>query len=393
MVLFRHLNDREGSGPLVTWLILIATSYPVILYCTEARGYSLTVLMSVIAYLSLRHLIKSPSDSKAMFAFSIASIIGCISHAIYILFLAPAVAWIGYCIITSTMRSDSQKLLRIALLPPVLVATVLTATFYTGMEIGGAPLLPYLEVAASTISVAFGGEPLSASSPAVTGWSIFWAVFMSTVCLSELFMWLRSKDPRAVLVALILITPWTAVAVLQPHFILPRYFLIQVVFAYLLMARFLCRLLGRNFVGKGVAVLMLLSIVIANTRHTYQLWSLGRSHFLQIFHSASTAPSVGGETPSLGGDQDFQNSLRLRYAKVRILGLVPLQYRRPLAYVQSYRTSHEKPLFIVRETLDAFEVLPPSFTLPSGATYNLIRTFKAPPLSSSHVYVYELSEK
>lgn len=278
-------------------------------------------------------------------------------------------------------------------LPPVLVATALTVTFYTGMEIGGAPLLPYLEVAASTISVSFGGEPLSASSPSITGWSIFWAIFMSAVCVSELFMWLRSNDPRAVLVALIIFTPCVAVAALQPHFILPRYFLIQIVFAYLLMARFLYRLLDKNFVGKGVAVLMLLSIVSANTRHTYQLWSWGRSHFLQIFHGASMAPSVGGETPSLGGDQDFQNSLRLRYAKVRILGVVPLQYHRPVAYVQSYRTSPEKPLFIVRETLDAFEVLPPSFTLPSGATYNLIRTFKAPPLSGSHVFVYELSEK
>jgi hypothetical protein len=390
IALARHLLAHQRDGTMATWIVLVAASYPVILYSTEARGYSLALLMSVIGYLSLVRLLERPSDSKAMLAFSISGIIGCLSHAIYVLFLAPAIVWIGYCAITSAAELNVRKLVRTAILPPVLTACILTLTFYAGMEIGGAPLLPYLEVAASTISVSFGGEPLSASSPAVTGWSAFLALFVIVVCISELAMWVRSKDPQAVLVSLILITPWIAVPLLQPHFILPRYFLIQVVFAYLVVARFTCRLASRGTLGRGIGIALIIAIVAANVRHTYQLWSLGRSHFREVFSSAASSVRKGDDKVSIGGDQDFQNSLRLHYA-IRSLPQNQGKFDN-LQYIPSYRTSQESPRFVIRETLDAHEELPTSFTLPSGAKYSLLRVYKAPPLSSSHVYVYEKAE-
>ena len=387
-VALRELKRQSDQRTHLLWFILLSTSYPLVLYSTEARGYSLTILMALVGYLSLTRLIISPQNSIALLTFSIAGMIGCLSHAIYLLFLAPAILWIGLSRATSSLNFDMRKVVRVGLLPPILTTAALTFTFYQGMEIGGAPLLPYLEVAASTISVSFGGEPLSATSPEVTGWSLFLALVILILSSIELVIWLRSRDPLALLVGLILITPWIAVWTLQPHFILPRYFLIQVVFTYLLIARFLSRLISRGFFGTAVALCLTFGVVTANTRHILQLWTFGRSHFGEIFATISQAKAAGPVT--VGGEQDFQNSLRLRYLRLRE-GLIPNQLS-SLEYIPQYRDSPTAPRFVIRETLDAYEALPSSFTDPLGRRYTRIRTDKAPPLSSSNVSVYELAQ-
>lgn len=370
--------SRRGS---TLWLALVAFSYPLTLYGTEARGYSLTLLCAALAFLSLVRLTSEPFDKRAIGTFAIAGIVGCLSHAIYALFLTPALAWLLWRLASSPMGHNSRTILWGAIVPPILFASLLTLTFYRTMEIGGAPLLPYLEVAASTISVSFGGETLSSIEPAVTGWNLFLGVAVILACVAELIAWIRSGSPVAVLVALILITPWITVSLLQPHFILPRYFIIQIFFAYLLAARLLDRLSRQSRFGAVVAGVLLLGFIVGNLTRTATLVSLWRSHFVEAF---TTLSSQSGESITVGGDQDFQNSLRLTYAKI----VAPATAR--LTYVPSYRTATTPPRFIVRETLEAYEVFPSEFTTPQGARYHEVLRYRAPQLNGSHVTVYEV---
>lgn len=375
----RELTPRSWT----LWLTLIAFSYPMTLYGTEARGYSLTLLCAALAFLALARLSAEPSDRRAIATFAIAGIIGCLSHAIYALLLAPAVAWLLWRLAVPPMRANSRAILWGGIVPPVLFACLLTLTFYRNMEIGGAPLLPYLEVAASTISVSFGGEPLSSVEPAITGWNLFLCLAVVLTCGAELVAWIRSGSPMASLVALILITPWITVSVLQPHFILARYFIIQIFFAYLLAARFLDRLSRQSRFGAGVASILLLSFILGNLSRTITLVSAGRSHFVEIF--TNLASQDGDPTITIGGDQDFQNNLRLTYATL----VAPPTTR--LTYVPGYRTTTTPPRYVVRETLEHYEVFPSEWALPSGERYQEIKRYRAPLLNGSNVTVYERS--
>lgn len=365
------------------WLVLLALSYPLTIYGTEARGYALVVLMAIVGFLSLTHMIRDPRDSRAIASFCIAGVVGCLSHAIYALFLAPAVAFLGYMLLTSNLRANSARIVRLGILLPVITACILTVTFYKGMVIGGAPLLPYLEVAASTISVSFGGEALSSVDPSVTGWSLFLCLLVVAASGFELVTWVRSRDPIALLVALIIITPWVAVAVVQPHFILARYFIIQVVFAYLLFAHFIQRLARQGRLGTLLSILITVGIATGNVLDSLQLATFKRSRFDEIFALLSEA-SIGLPA-TVGGDQDYQNSLRLRYASVH--GAQAPSF----TYITDYRARPEAPRFIIRESLDAYEVFPPTWEAPSGARYQLRGTYKAPPLNGSNVYLYEMA--
>jgi hypothetical protein len=385
LALFQRKADNEPVAlSAMLWLILVALSYPVTLYGTEARGYSLTMLCAVLAYLSLAKLLRDPSNLKAIVTFSACGIVGCLSHAIYVLFLAPAIAWLLWSLVTSRIERNSRTILWYGIVPPVVAASLLTFTFYRNLEIGGGPLLPYLEVAASTISVSFGGEALSSVNAQVTGWCLFLAVFVSVVCLIEVILWMRSGDPLASLVGLVLLTPWIAVAVIQPHFILPRYFIIQIIFAYLLAARFLDRLTRQGMLGALIAASLVVAFTGAHLRHTMNLAVFGRSNFVELFELiASRAPS---SERTVGGDQDFQNGLRLAYAQK----LAPSTAT--ITYVSDYRTATASPHFVIRETLDAHEDFPDEWRSSRGVLYRQIRRYPAPQLNGAHVTLYEATQ-
>lgn len=382
LILLMASKPTEGSvRASMLWLILVAFSYPLILQGVEARGYSLTLLCATLAFLSLVEVSKNPSSRRAIFTFSAAGIIGSLSHAIYLLFLAPSIVWLIWRLSAPPLKAHSRAVLWLCITPPILFACLLTFTFYRNMEIGGAPRLPYLEVAASTISVSCGGEPLSSIHPAVTGGSLILAFAVTLVCLAELVAWLRSGSPIAWLVGLILVTPWIVVSVLQPHFILPRYFIIQILFAYLLAARFLERLMRQGRVGAAIAVALLGAYIFGNTTHSLTLATMGRSHFVEIFEALASRNQDGAIT--VGGDQDFQNGLRLQYAHM----IAPSTSR--LVYVRTYREALTPPRFIIRETLEAYTVFPDEITLSQGTRYRAIQRYRAPLLNGSHVTVYE----
>lgn len=378
--ILRQTRSNDEKAANIVWLGLVAFSYPIMLYGTEARGYSLSLLCALLGYLSLVRLLRDPDDDRAIKIFGLVGVMGCLSHAIYVLFLAPAFLWVVWRVSSSPLKDNSRSVLRYGLAPPILTAGILTLTFYTGMEIGGAPLLPYLEVAATTISVAFGGGALSSVNADVTGWSLFLVVSIVTVSCIELIAWIRSGDPRAILIALILATPWVAVAVSQPHFILPRYFIIQLLFAYLLVARFLVRLMNQGKFGTIVCATLVAAYLAGNTLHTYQLISRGRSHFVEIF--TALRKNSGNIPVSVGGDQDYQNALRMAYA-----GMTP----HDINYVNDYLTSTESPHFIIRESIEPYEVFPDTFRTPQGTRYQKVKSYRAPLLNGSNVCIYEIA--
>jgi len=383
ILLLTRKPEGESDRSSIVWLTLIAFSYPLTLYGTEARGYSLTLLCAALAFISLTRITTDSTDRRSILIFAITGIVGCLSHAIYALFLAPAIAWLLWHLLSPPRKPNSRTILWGGIVPPVLFACWLTLTFYRNMEIGGAPLLPYLEVAASAISVSFGGETLSSVNPAVTGWNLFLGISVVLVCVAELAAWIRSGSSTAWLVGLVLITPWVVVSVLQPHFILARYFIIQILLAYLLAARFLDRLTRQGRFGSLLAFILLWAFILGNTSRTLPLIQLGRSHFVAIFENL--ASQNGETTVTVGGDQDFQNKVRLSYARI----IIPRTSH--ISYVPDYRNAKPPPRYIVRETIEAYEIFPSELTLPHGTRYHEIQRYRAPQLNGSHVTVYEIT--
>lgn len=375
----RLMNERSTAS---VWAFLVAFSYPLVLTESEARGYALCILCTILCFYHLSAVIKNERASSSAVWFGTWATIGCLTHATFALFLVPVFVWILTGITSPLLRTQRSSFVRYGLLPPLVVGSIVTGLFYSRLQIGGGPVLPYLEVASSTLSVAYGGEALSASNPETTGGALFLTFFLLLVFTSELRAWTKTNDPLAKLVCLVIATPILAVLFTQPHFILSRYFLIPLIFLYVVFARFLIRLTAQGIMGSVTALAIGTGYFIGNASHILELSSLQRSHFIEIF-SYITAQSP--ETPpSVGGTQDFQNEIRLRYSQRVQPGIIHIEYT-----PKADKREHPAPRFFIGETLDAYEVLPNTFTLRDGISYTAIKSYRAPPLNGSHVTLYE----
>jgi hypothetical protein len=372
LVIARWAPRYFGKAVAQTWLMLCAASYPLTLYSSEARGYALLVFCATAGFLLLSSLVTSETAGTkrvvAASGFAALTSIGALSHAAFALFVAPAIVWLGSLYATRFQAYPSQPpitwpWLRMALTPVLLLGALLTALFYGHLEIGGGPVAPYLQVFFTYISTAFGGDEISASKPALSLALCFASGCILIALLAETFLWVREKDPIAVLVVLLLATPVAAVILLQPHFILARYFIFQVLILYLVAARFLVRVWNQNLIGCAVTLSCIAFYLLGNGLHTAHLLTQGRSHFQGMLNLLQQC--TNSLPTAIAADQVFQFKIRLHYAQL----LKTPGSQLPLTIISNYDGASSAAEYVVRETFEHLEILPDEFIAQDGHRY------------------------
>ena len=356
----------------IVWTLLVTVSYPLVVLTTEARGYSWAVCAAIVSFGLLVALRRKDARLGEAALFLVVSSIGLLSHATYLLFLVPALAWL----LVERRREFLGLVSCVAVYAPLCVAGLLWSSFYGKLEIGGGPLAPLIQVLVSTISIAYGGEEMSAfdveGSVAALGIACAVAVMLTV----ELVAWLRSKDPVAWLVAGVIACPLVVVVVTQPPFVMPRYFLLSVLFSYLVAARFVARLTSQGTIGYLVSLSLTALFMVGNQRHTAELARNGRS---QLERAVKAIVSTD-EPLTVGGDMDNQNKIRLDYMRLR----------RDALGETSYVVDYDKnaPKVVLREWVERGAKPEQTFVTSSGHTYELIQAYPAPLLSGSTLAVY-----
>lgn len=359
------------------WCLLVAVSYPLVLLGSEARGYSLMLLCAVLGFqLTLRLREQSASISSAAL-FALVSIVGFLAHASFLLFLAPALVWL----LLERRRNGARLLDRVAIVAGALPAAACTLAWwslYRGAEIGGGPIAPYLQVALSAVAVALGASELSALAPEQSALAAAVALCAIIAALAELVAWLRQGDSIAWLALLIIAAPFAAVVMLEPSFIVVRYFSVSLIFLLLLVARFLGRLACQGLLGKALTAAIVALCAYGNLSHARVLIVQGRSCAGWLLEQAA---QLGGVV-TIGGDMDNRNELRLRYLKLRA---APIQN---LEYVRQYATAAGSPSVIMRERSEQGAAFPQQVALENGARYTKLQSCSAALLEGGEVVLY-----
>jgi hypothetical protein len=362
------------------WCLFCASSFPLVLLGSEARGYALAILCSVACVEYALRIPRDPHNPRPAIIFAIAATVGCFTHAIFAIPLGVAI------VLLVLTRSDgpeatSASNLWIALGPPLVVGAALSLMFYCKLAIGGGPELPFAEVAITTLRLAF-GLPERASDHAIfTDVESLIATGACIISICGIRSWIRSYPQQGLVISVILCAPVLLVLIAQPQFIMGRYVAIQIAFLYLVTAHALVTLSARGSAGRMCAASLIVLFVFGSLRLDLGLIRDKRSHFVETIQNIqSTSES---ELITLGGDQDYQNELRCRYVKL---------HQSPHScptYVRNYINASEGPNFILRETLPGMSRLPGELSLQSGATYSLIAVRPAPPWSGATTYLYQ----
>jgi len=390
--LYRYLSVVWGVAlvPAGYWLLarrsrveavilagLLACSYPLIHFSSEARGYSGALLGCMLACAALANWMaqgegKAPSFFLGL-TYGLALALALLSHLTACLIWFPLAA--GSLIILAC-RSGRVKWICWWAGLNFLPAAVLAALYFLDLrfltELGGAPM-SVLHGLGRLLALGVGWPVKDAA----TGWIVI--ALLAGLAVWQLVAEQKAGEPLALLLGLIYLMPFLCAVLIQPEFFSPRYFLVILPFAYVAPAMLLARLVGTR--QRRMVLGAVLALFLAGQAHLYfNFLRVGRGHFaeaLEYMMKHSPSPRV-----TVGSNQDFRSSVELAYYAPRVLR------NRQLVYVpQENHASFQPDWYILHE--EGYEAPGPAVLNAAGdPAWYRVAYFGAAELSGQAWTIY-----
>lgn len=308
------LLSRRSRWEALILAGLLACSYPLIHFSSEARGYAGALFGSVLACAALtRWLAQKDGQGRSFFlglTYGLGLTIAVLSHVTACLVWFPMALASLVILLGEPKRAKGIALwVALNLLPASVLAGLylLDPRFLT--QLGGPPMTVFQGLArllANTL-----GWPARDTAT-------IWIVMIPLMALVafQLIREYKSSEPLSLILELIYLGPILCVLVLHPAFFSPRYFLVVAPFLYVAIAILLARLVGRT--AGGIALGAVLLLFFAGHAYLYaKFLPVGRGDFteaLQYMMAHTPSPRL-----SVASDQDFRSSIELAYFAPRVL--------------------------------------------------------------------------
>lgn len=281
---------------------LLAASYLLVHYGSEARGYAPAAFFAVAAFHALDRFLETGRRRWAGF-FAVAGVLGILSHLTFAYALAGFAAW-GACALVPRHRErrlDPLALASIAL--PFLAAAALWAVDVRYLAIGGGPEYELVAVLRELLRTTFGlpHGPIELLALVPLG-----AASYEIVALA------RARDARWVFfIVAIVVAPALLVALRRPDYLAPRYFLVALPFLFMLIGLSFARLATRGRAGIAVCAAALIAFCAVNLFPIARLLRDGRGHYRDAI--SFMLDRTPGETVTVTSDHEFRNTAVLAY--------------------------------------------------------------------------------
>jgi len=260
------IGRRRNVACAILSALVIAISFPLLVYSTEARGYSLAIFFALACYALLLH-------NRWPILYWLCAILGLLSHLTFAVFLISGVGF----------QPTRKKILNFHMIPLVTLL-IIYLTFARHLKIAGGPPMQLFQVIWETARL-FAGSALLA----------FLLILISLIDLA------RRRDSRLwMLVAPLLML----LASSRPEIVYPRYFLIPATFLLLLATEEIA--LVRRC---AIPTALFIAFAVCNLYRDVQFIRYGRGGYLTAFNyiarnTPANPPTVGALWLGEAGDHD-----------------------------------------------------------------------------------------
>ncbi|HUB66084.1 MAG TPA: hypothetical protein VL981_01210 [Candidatus Methylacidiphilales bacterium] len=360
----------------VVAMFLIGFSYVLILYSSEARGYSALIFFSFLCYYFLERYLRERQWPMA-FLFSLSACLGLLAHLEFLTFFFSSFLWAAYRLIKSAPGwRDIAAALFFCYTLPALLFILLYWIDVRHMVIAGGDHPGLANCYETSLAWALGMPSLFPT------WVVFGVAML--VFIGSLYrLWSERPDLIVFFASVVAIMPILLAWAGESEVLYVRYFIVSVAFFALLMSFFLSSLCwsGRGR-GKILCGLLLAGYLMANGWHIVALLKYGRGnngealrYVLQNSNEAST---------TIGGDQDFRIGVVVDFYNRTEAGHHLLQY----ATMEHWPTNGVEWLICEKESYAGLTPPARMFADNQGHQYELVKIFPTGPLSGLHWFIY-----
>jgi hypothetical protein len=373
LILIHRIAQRLSARFAWIPLLLAATSFPLVLYASEARGYAPAIACLLGAYLAFSGTGCLAWRVPLFWALCTLAVLAHGTALIILAALGAAALLNGILEKTPPLVVFSRAILWFAI--PLLVASAHWWFFLRQMIIAGGPEYGIPTVVSHFFGYAL-GLPGAASGPPMLA-----AAGLALLATALLFGRFPDAFTRSFAAGATVIFPCLSLFASDTTYLYFRYFLVCLPFAYLLAAPLAERIAAWGRIPMAVAALVLTAVVAGQAPRLWILATQGRGDYLaalRVIASDSSTP------PTIVSNNDLQVGLVLGYLRSRHPELEPLRF-------QSQKSRTESaPGWILYATQEDPPALPQPAIDLNGRRYAAVAKHLSAPVSGAHWALYTI---
>ncbi|MCC6503617.1 MAG: hypothetical protein IT362_10850 [Deltaproteobacteria bacterium] len=364
------IASRQGRVEAFTALVLCGLSYPLVIYSSEARGYSPEIMFALASFL----LVEASFAGKRSAAFYFWAFVplAFLSHSSFIYIYAALFLWSALEEVKNNGVLTGARRLAFLHFVPVVFSVFYYLFFLKGMVYGGGEVSGAWSEVLMTASMFFGLP----SGPSF-GYGALALIFF--VSIAGLVRLKKARPGQPVFFVLaIFIVPAAIIVLMKPEFLYFRYFLVCFPFLYLLAAYALSPLYNRPGSGRVVFFVLVAVFCVLNLKSDFDLLNYGRGSYSEAL--GYMVSETNGPEVIAAGDHDFRNKTVLGFYSVFFAG-------KRITYLGREEKSFAPDWFIAHSVDRAYR--PPEFIFDSGSRFTLKRSYGFAGVSGWSWFVYK----
>jgi hypothetical protein len=318
VALAARLMLRIGKLEAGIAALLIALSYPLIFYSSEARGYSLVIFFSFLSFDLVQRSLQAPSQKSYGIEclFGISAVLGFLSHLMFVNAYTAALVW-SWVRVRELETTTGARLTRLARLHtiPAIGVLLLFHYFVRGMVDGGAPPTSPRAVVLQSLSMTVGG-------PGSGGFACITAAIAISLFAGALIYLKKAKSAIWVffIVAVVVAPAMMCTRALyfnaRPQPLMLRYFLISIAMILESTCPMLAYIWRRSSIGRTALKMCLCLYAMGNLIHLCAFLAVGRGHYEEAL--TEIANQAHGKTIALSSDNPTHIDLILQFYGPRV---------------------------------------------------------------------------
>jgi hypothetical protein len=369
------IGRRRSRAAAVIMMLVFGFSYELVLYSSEARGYSTLVFFSLASFFCLERCLTEGARPRWVVGYGVCTLFGILSHPAFATVIVAGLAWT-----TANEIRRGQPRTEVARLV---------------LRIHAAPLLCFalLYLIDMRFIVPGGGTPAKSlidSYGTAFAWTVGtfqWDAAALISCVAAVYLLDLSLRREAstgttswVFFAIAIVFPIVPVLVRGSDLVYTRHFLIASVALLTIAAFTLASWWAER--KRARCVVLLAAYCAVNGWHIAELAVRGRGQYREAMRYM--VDQTPGDVLTIGADQDFRIGMELRYYLPQELGGKRAQF----VSHDAWPPTGPQWLITQRENMEAPSPVADHITDPDGHDYELMEVFPTAPMSGLHWYVY-----